>query len=270
MRLAAILILISLVTSLARPGTCDEDGSIEHLFQQLHLARLVRYLRFNETQLEALLKIAKSMDTERQKHIGKRDTPEVRAMLEQLRKAIVEDAPEDEIEMLHERLRELMGNEGERINAQSLLQLAARASAKEAVKILNPGQITRLVGEELDDPAGRLMALIRVARQQEEARAEANEFTNNIARLLSSDTKKEAALRRQLAEFRTRALALSKDEFTRQEKTLADEAQRIVQEAGGSSLNLLQLMAEGRLTEIMLNPHLTAVLEARLNYLKSK
>lgn len=248
----------------------DERLPLDQVFADVHLAHFVRRMNFSESQLQSLLKIAKPMDAERMKLLSRNDTPELRATLEELRKSIIEEAAEEKIDALHQKVQQLTGPEEVQGHARHQLMLAAQASGKEAVKVLSPGQIARLLGDEAGDPAEQLMNGIRRARShQGEPREFAAELPNHLARLLAGgDAKKEQDLRRQLGDLVMRAIRLTDNEFGKQEKQLSEDARRVVEGAAGSSINLLQLMAEGRMTELLMNPRFTSTLEARQSFLK--
>jgi hypothetical protein len=252
----------------------NEPTDNQPLFEDIHLLNVIRELRLTNEQMDSLLKAAKELAAERQNLAGKRNSPEARKLLLQIKQALVEGKNEDELGPLFEQLEMLLQNGGEAHGEPEMkMRQAAQVKAKEAVNLLTPQQIVRLVGHEGEgDLTAQFTEALNEARRNPQARAEVLQgFPIRFARLVvRGDAKKEESVAKQVRDLMAEALKLTNAEFNQKLSDFQKQVRQIVQGAGGSPFALLQAQVEDRMADILMNPRLAKVLEEKLNYVKGK
>ncbi|MCS6861380.1 MAG: hypothetical protein NZT92_13780 [Abditibacteriales bacterium] len=251
----------------------DEITDNQPLFEEIHLLNFIRELRLTNEQMESLLKVAKDLKEQQQNLMGKRNSPEVRTLLLQIRQGLIEGKNEEELGPLFEQLEMLISREAQPQEVEEKMRHAAQEKAKEAVALLTPQQIVRLVGrEEESDFTARFTEVLHAARRHPQARAELLQaFPRYVARLVArGDAKKEETVAKQVRDLMDEALKLSDTEFHQQLSNLQKRLRATVQSAAGSPFALLQSQVEGRMAETLMHPRFAKVLEEKLNYVKGK
>jgi hypothetical protein len=257
--------------SLARAQ--NEIANNQPLFEEIHLLNLIRELRLTNEQMESLLKGAKDLKEQQQNLMSKRNSPEVRTLLLQIKQGLIEGKHEDELGPLFEQLEMLIARDAQPHEIEEKVRQAAQEKAQEAAALLTPQQIVRLVGHKDEDSlAGRFAETLNEARRHPQARAEILQaFPRHVARFVArGDAKKEETLVKHVRDLMDEALKLSEAEFHQKLSDLQKQLRQIVQGAGGSPFALLQSQVEERMAEILMHPLFAKVLEEKLNYVKGK
>jgi hypothetical protein len=246
--------------------------SAKELSEDIHTLTFIRQLELSVKQLESLLNLAKRIELERQS-ADKFDTPEIRAVLAKIRQGLIEEQDKEQLAPLYEQLESLMPDKATAKSKEGALKEVLMTWAKEAVAILQPQQVVRLVGEKGGNSSEQLIGALRKLRgaPPEEREGFLKEFLAATAKRLGrGDAKKTETLRTQLHNFFEKGFKLNEAEFEAQLKSLTEQAEQIVKDALGSPVNALQIQAEEKIAGFLMNPRLVAILQARLDYLQGK
>lgn len=265
-------------TGVHRAGAAPDAGQsggvapLEQTFQEIHILNQLRELRATPAQLQALLEAARQVEAERRKIIAERESPEVRAAAEAVRKALLEDRPPDELGPLFEQLEMAQQKLGEPGDAEARLETLARSLARGFAARLTAQQIVRLQGEREQEPGGPLAEALNHVRRMREREQEVREFIEHFSRRTSLEITQDVAragkVKEELAGALTRIAALPDAEFATKGLELYREMEKIVAQALGSPLGVIQWHAETRIRELLIHPRLAPVIEERLKSAK--
>lgn len=283
MKLALIALASALAATLAVGGVLvsglraeTESASaakpqIEMLFQDLDTLRNLSHLRLSAAQLRAVQKIA--LEVASKGRLGPPDTPEVRDALDDLRQALLQGEDGESLDPLYEKLEQALGGEGDEGAGERQREEAIHAGARQTVDLLTASQLARVIGggeEEDDSIAGPLLEAVHGLReipagQRHAAIAErAARFANRFSR----DAGRTGKVRSDLEAWLKKAAAIPAGSFEARAPALLMEAEKILEFAAGSALDLLRIRAENRVGHIFRNPRLAQLIQERLGYAK--
>ena len=243
---------------------------LHELMHDVHALHELHRLRLSTAQLRGLLKSLDELQAQRRAIEGKHDTPEVRAALLAVRKALQEGREPDELGPLFERLEQLRAATGrEEQEPEAQIDAAVRRTARSLLQSLRAEQVIRLVGnegEERDGLAHRLVQEVReVSRAPEPARRRwSAERSLRLSLELTEDTTRSGRARAELQQLFDRLLKEPGLPAPGQPEKVEEELGGIISRAVGSPLGEIQLRAERRLAELLRHPRLASLVRETL------
>ncbi|MBI2191771.1 MAG: hypothetical protein HYU36_07290 [Planctomycetes bacterium] len=252
-------------------------SDLGRMMHDIHVLRQIWQLRLTDAQAEALLGLAESLEGERQGLVGPGLKPEAAAVLKKIRQRLLEDAPETEMGPLFEQLGQVLpppgqgqGEPGAPPNPQEMETRRmdmAWSKAGEAVKLLQADQIMRLLGEGegggnlAHQWMGRLFQARENAPMREPVR---RDLEWKVGRMLGrGDAEQERAAREEVAGLIERTLSAEEGEAAARPSEVLKQFEKLIQARVHSPFELMQLQAEQRMLEWLMEPRLAELLREK-------
>src|SRR5262245_46122122 len=243
------------------------EPGCHRLTQEIRALRTMFSLRMTTPQLHALQKQAKeTMDKEREYKKGK-ISDDLRGVLGDYRRALVEAEDEERISELDEKVSDLYEAERPEVDDHFDITDAARARVPAIYKLLKPNQLVVYFYTEIEDildPQDELVAYLEEIRESKPADWE--EVRDEVAKKLGwlvggLDAGQAAKVSAGVTELLTRARKLSDEEFKSLKPKLEEKARKTIGEV--DSTLVLRHHLERTLAELLSNPRLQEALQAR-------
>jgi len=264
--LAALVVILA---SLALPWTAGAQGAAElttdELQQDINLLRLLARPGLQADELQALATAAADVDGKRQALQQAREDPALKAALEQLREALLAGQPEEQIQAIEEQIGPV----------QAKLQQAEEAvfaSVEQAIAglltALPEPVLEDLVRARMGDPVQGLVGALHESRHIPPA--EFDGWLEQVSRELSmglaqGDEQAAAANRAEIEKLLTTTRQMTNPQMEAQAETLEGQARAIAAAADQTQdPDRRAGMVRETLFDLLMNPRLHAVLQARL------
>lgn len=270
-RLLLAGLALALLAPSARQSAADDERKAEKiapadLALEIHVLRVLYYLKATPEQAQALLKLAKVTAGKAKKRVPGKVSDEYHRLLEEVHEALAED-DEERIEPLDEKLEELTIRESPELDDEVDITDAARKRAPSVLKQFRAHQLATFIGlhaDQIPEPQELLQEALDKVRGWElsEWQVKRDALGDQMAMLVGgvdrakSDKAREAAI-----ELLARARTLKEEDFAAKRAELVREAGRITGQVG--PMDVLRNFAEHALAEMLSNPRLEAALRAR-------
>jgi hypothetical protein len=263
------LLMLSGAAQLADDKLATGDPS--DLSLEITSLHTMHQLKITLPQLEALVKIARTTAMEAPAHKEVKISAMMRKTLVELRDALL-DNDDDRIEELNAALEELREKEKPELDDGLEITDAARKHVPEFLGLLSARQVAAFVSdyaEEFPDPREKLIEAIEAARSRtgKEWQDFRDEAAEQVGWLIAGlDAAAETKVREQVIDLLNRVHRLKPEEYKAQRKNLETAAKQIVGRTG--PVLSIRHFIERTLAELLSNPRLPAVAEARLKRVK--
>jgi hypothetical protein len=235
--------------------------------------QMMHQLQITQSQLEALVKIAGTTAMEAPAHREVKIGAKLRKALLDLRDALLE-GDDDRIAELNATLEELREKEKPEFDDFIEITDAARKQVAEFLRRLSARQVALYVSdfaEEFPDPREQLAEGFDVARTQtgKDWQDLRDEVAEQVAGLVAGlDPVAEGKVKEQVVALLNRVHRLKPEEYKAQRQELDKAAQQIIGKAGPT--DFMRHFVERTVAELLSNPRLPTVAEARLKQMKKK
>jgi hypothetical protein len=272
----AALILVEPAVTGARLAAQDKDKKDGPPKQDLNLLALdilafqtLDNFEFTEAQLRQLAKLAKETVQKPTPRKPGKASAALRKVMVELRAALVPNDDADKVDKLTTTYYDLRDRENPQLDDYVEITDAARGRAVEFQKKLTVTQVTAYAAvyrDTLQDPVERLLETMDKAHEARDADwkdlrdSVADEVGWLVAGLYKARAEKITA---GAAALLDRARKLKEDEYKKQRPELEKAARTLVGEIPPT--DILRHSMEHSLAELLSNPQLPVVLEARLN-----
>ena len=224
--------------------------------------------RFTAVQMEAMRKIASETAQTNEARPAPKASEGYRKKLVELRAALVEAKDEEAIGKIQEEVDKLRESEKPEIDDGFEISDAARTQAPDLLKKLSARQLNGFLanyGNDFPDPLERIRDALDRVRKLEGKDWEKfrDEVSEDVGRLVSGlDATNSTETGNQVVQLLIATRALKDDEFKTQRTSLQKKAEAIVGNLG--PFDVMRHVCEYSLAELLSNPRLAAVLDARL------
>jgi hypothetical protein len=245
---------------------------ISRISLQVSALQALYFFKATPEQLEALGRLARATAPRPQQRKPDEVSERYRKVLTDLRTALVE-AKDERIGELTEALKEIQEEDAADLDDAVEVLPAARKKVPEALRLFNARQLAVYLGSFGDDfpePLERLQAALEDARslQGDDWAKQRKALTELIGWLVAGlDHEGRAQVTKEAAELLDRAHDLSGEDYKAKKPELEKAARKVV--GAVSATAVLRHHLEHDLAELLSNPELPAVVEARLKKLKA-
>lgn len=199
---------------------------------------------------------------------------ELRIALAALRNALAEEEDDDRIGELSDRLDKLREAQKPELDDEIEMTDEALEEAPRLLRLLSPRQVAAYAGsfaDEIPDPAEELVAALGKVRGMDDKKWQdfRGGLPEHLGNLLGgTDAERAAAYRDKIVQLMIVARGLSEDEFKRRQPELEKKARALAADVG--PMEVVRHHLEYQLAELLANPRLAAVLEARAKNAQTK
>jgi hypothetical protein len=266
--LASVFFVVLIGSAHANQAKQDEEIDLNDVSLEINALQTLYQLNLSDAQLRQLQTWAPQTARNGQKREPAKASKDYRDKLVQLRAALLDASEADKIDQLNEDLDELRDAEKPTVDDGVELSAGARKKAPDALRLLKVQQFTAYVamlGDDLADPLDRLLDALPNVRtiKGDEWKQRRPEIVEEIVRRAAGvDAEKAEKLDDQITVLLSRAHSLTEAEFTAKRPKLEKTARDLLGDIG--PLDVVRMTVERNLAELLSNPRLTAVLNARL------
>jgi hypothetical protein len=268
-RIVGALALATVMAAFVRADDPKKAGkpSASDLSLEVAALRTLHYLKATPAQVQALQKLSRDAAREKKKRESKASAEYVQALAD-LRDALVEDDDDDQIDNLEEQLEQLTRKEKPELDHAIETTPTARKRAAEALRLFRATQVASFIAayaDEVSDPLETLLdALVQVRKLPlEEWKEKRDDWADTISQLVAgADAAKSTKSREEILALLGKARSLDAKEVETKQPELERQARAIVGDLGPT--DVLRNIMENTLAELLSNPRLGPVLEAKL------
>jgi hypothetical protein len=235
---------------------------------EVNALQALHALSLTDGQLKKVQGWAKETAEKTRKRDAGKASKEYREKLLDLRDALLQGTDTDRIDQLTEELDDLRETEKPTLDDTVNLTNNARKRATEMLRSLKPHQLVAFLdylADDVADPLDRLLEAMAKTRalKGNEWKQKRDDLVDDIVRMAAGiDSKKADKLTEALTTLLNRAHGMSDAEFKSKRPELEKLARKVVGDLG--PLEVLRNATEYALAELLSNPRLAAVLEARM------
>jgi hypothetical protein len=245
----------------------EQTGLVELSLQVSALQALYEF-EFTVPQLQSLLKIAKQAAPKSAPAKAGQASDKYRQALTELRDALTEAKDDDRIKELNDKVVDLFNSEEPDLDDDIEITAAGRRLAPEALKLLGYRQVLAFLDANSDvhsDPFEMLVAALDQSRTlaDDEWKDLAEDTVEQLGWMLGGlDRKKARVVEQKVEQWLAQVRGLKEAEFKKRRADLENSARQFVALIPPTAV--IHNVVEHALAEMLSNPQLTAVLEARL------
>jgi hypothetical protein len=264
----ALVFVVLVGPAQAQQAKQDEEIDLNDLSLEINALQTLNTLNLTDDQLLQLQSWAPQTVQKGQKREAAKASKEYRDKLVQLRAALLDASDADKIDQLYEEVDELRDAEKPTVDDGVELSASARKKAPAVLKLLKVQQLTAYLAalnDDLGDPLDRLLNALPSIRsiKGDEWKQRRAEIVDEIVRQAAGvDSAKAEKLDDQITALLSQAHSMTDAEFKAKQPGLEKTARELLGDIG--PLDLVRLAVERGLAELLSNPRLTVVLNARL------
>jgi hypothetical protein len=266
---------LALVVAMAQPLTClagppdaraKDKVSLSNLSLEVEALQTMHRFQMTTRQLEMLSRLVSETAGKPKPREDGKGSAKLQRTLTDLRDALLRNE-DDRIERLEEQLEGLLDAEDPDLDDEVELTAGARRRASEVLQSLSTRQVASFLGtlSEPPDPLERLLGALDVVGKlkDEQWKTLTEDIADDLAWQLGGvDANRGRAVADSVRQFLGSARALNEKEFKKQRPELEKATRQFVGQVPPTAI--LHNVAEHELAELLSNPRLGALLEARL------
>jgi hypothetical protein len=246
----------------------DKELSLSELSLDVEALQVIYALRLTNDQLKAVKPLAAKTAEPERKRKSVKASDEFRKVLTDLRAALIDANDDDKIGELEDDFEVLMENGKVKLDNSFDVTQGARQATPGVLKLLTADQLDAFYDSEADDtpePLGYLTNALTEVRGLDKKKwnEKRDDIADNVAWAVAGlDEKKGDKINKKVVALLNKARAMSDEEFKKKNADLQKQAKLLV---GTIARDLvLRHHAEHRIAEMLSNPRLAAVIQARL------
>lgn len=250
------------------PQDPKKEPSLNELSLEVAALQTLYALDVTRPQVEQLRRLAADTADQTPGRKPARGSAQLRRALMELRAALLRGTDGERVDALVKQIDAIRDKEKPELDDGVEVTDGARDKAPEVLRLLTAAQVAVYTGGmagDIPDPTGELLEAIARVRglQGKEWQELRDGVADEVGRLVGGvDSDAAQAVTDKVKQLLIVARGLKDEEFKRQRPALEKSARAMVAPAG--PLEVLRHVMEHSLAELLSNPRLTAVLEARL------
>lgn len=247
----------------------EDKTSLNDVNLDVSALQFLFQLQMNRSQLLTLHKLAQETSDKPPARRPAKASNDFRTAMADLREALIKGDNREKIDELIEKVDDLRDQENPELDDEIEVTDEARMRAPEVFRLLSARQLAVYFGsiaDEVFDPIDIIfdaMDRVRAVKKDEEWKQLREQASEEVGRLLAGvNSDKASELGDKVLQLLIIARGLSDKEFKESHADLQKQAEVIIGNVGPTEV--LRNLAEIRLAELLSNPRLSTVLEARL------